>query len=202
MPPLFSHGNQAWPVSAQPVCHIALSAPLTDTTRSLCPCAITEAAPGPEVRTPPTDSQALQVPALNEMCQRALSASLAKQSIIPNPPDVQSGSLVNFPPNDSHDCRLPSHTMCQSALSEPLANMSSRPGLEDEDVMDGPEVRVPPNDSHPLQVPEFHVVCHRALSGPLATQSILSCSQPRGETQSGFELSVMASPYEGGANVK
>jgi hypothetical protein len=78
---------------------------------------------------PPSDSQPLQPPSVNHLCQSALSVLRTKTSILPSPHDTAAGGEVSVPPSDSQSLQSrPVSHLCQSALSGPRPKTSSRAG--------------------------------------------------------------------------
>jgi hypothetical protein len=78
---------------------------------------------------PPSDSQPLQPPSVNHLCQSALSVPRTKTSILPSPHDTAAGGEVSMPPSDSQSLQSrPVSHLCQSALSGPRPKTSSRAG--------------------------------------------------------------------------
>src|SRR2546427_33944 len=159
----FSHGFQT-PVHA--LWKIALSVPRAKTSSRLAPH---DDASGPDVMTPPSESQPVH-PGAHALCQSALSGPRAKTSMRLDPQETADGSLVICPPGGApSESQLPCHVepfqdWCQSLLSLPSATRSMR--LPPQADASGADVRLPPRlcqVPHPL----FHQLCQMALSAPL-----------------------------------
>ena len=111
-----------------------------------------EEAAGPEISSPPSDSQRLHGPLKCDRCQSALSVPLAKTVTEPRVREAAAGREVSPPPSDTQSFQLPfANRLCQRAKSSPRPKTSRRPGPRE--AAAGPVVNPPPKDSqglHPI----------------------------------------------------
>src|SRR6266699_3981642 len=80
-------------------------------------------APGPDVRLPPSDSQAAQLVPFHMRCQIALSVPRAKTSSRPAAPEAMSGSDVRVPPIDCQANAKPTTLVVCGTNSQPLSSV-------------------------------------------------------------------------------
>src|SRR4051794_3671122 len=122
---------------------IVLSVPRANTSRRP---ELRDETAGPKFSAPPSDSQPLQPPSLNHLCQRARSVPRTNTSILPLPQETAAGGEVRLPPSACQSLHLPlSNHLCQRAKSSPRPRTSSLPGPHEHMAGGGGET--PPRDT-------------------------------------------------------